>query len=575
MYYPQEAFDRRSKSKKRRKKHDPRTPFARDRDRLLYSSAFRRLAGKSQVVASTEIGPFHTRLTHSLKVAQLGRRLAEQIQAEFRKDLSPKSRTRGRWLLQAPDPDLVELACLAHDIGHPPFGHTGEVALHQAVDHLVAVAVENYLKGLGKEPIAGAVSEAQRYIGGFEGNPQTFRIVTRLSHKAFPGDEVEYSEEYLGLDLTAAAICAISKYPWGRETLAIKKWGAYGASKDISSDYSTLCRVHEGLKWDTPESGEHPRQSFECQLMDWCDDVTYAVHDVEDFYMIGMIPLERIFGYKQVDETRVFASLRDSDDEHVEDGDEEASDANEPNETGGAQALRRVRKSGGSRFPETDEWRDFRGYLQDKWADEPDHWDEPRDIDKDYLNSLRDDLIDIAYGPPGWDATPGSIKSRRLSQRRASDLIEHFASTNVSCDDRPYLNQGQLRLAKGRSERQKKMNEKRLRYQCDMLKELIWKYVINKPNLKTQQAGQRRVITDLIDTYAGDIELLPPHYMELAEHGSGYTGIPENLLLNGCIPRLAQIRAAADYVSSLTEPQALALHKRLTGTELGGFRDFV
>ena len=108
-----------------------------------------------------------------------------------------------------------------------------------------------------------------------------------------------------------------------------------------------------------------------------------------------------------------------------------------------------------------------------------------------------------------------------------------------------------------------------------MLKELIWKYVINIPNLRTQQAGQRRVIEDLVKTYAADTDLLPPHYVELAKSGAGYKDLTRLKLPDGCIKRLAEIRVAADYVSSLTEPQALALHKRLTGVKLGGFRDFV
>ena len=146
--YPSNAFKRRS-GVTGSDKH--RSAFAQDRDRLLYSGAFRRLAGKSQVIASIEIGPFHTRLTHSLKVAQLGRRVAEQLRSRHE---------RGE--VVGPDPDLVEFACLAHDIGHPPFGHAGEHEMHKTL---------NELAGSGLE------------FGGFEGNPQSFRIVTRLAHK--------------------------------------------------------------------------------------------------------------------------------------------------------------------------------------------------------------------------------------------------------------------------------------------------------------------------------------------------------------------------------------------------------
>lgn len=547
MYYPEEAFFRRSQSVRGSEEEDPRSPFARDRDRLIYSSAFRRLSGKSQVVASTEIGPFHTRLTHSLKVAQLGRRLAEQIRTEQGKSHPDELDGKSPGQIRAPDPGLVEFACLAHDIGHPPFGHNGEEALHQAVDHLVGEAVHNLLQGFGEKPGAVPEGEAQRYIGGFEGNPQTFRIVTRLSHKAFPGDSGEQS--YLGLDLTAAAICAVSKYPWGRETLHIAKWGAYGAIDDRQSDYYTLNETCKKLGWDASTSAKGATKSFECQLMDWCDDVTYAVHDVEDFYMIGMIPLERIFHYG-----KLFAAMHNSSQEQA------------PQVSGSPR--------GEKRYPETDEWCEFREHLQEKWKNKEDHWGDSYDTDEDYLNFLRSDLMDNAYGSTGWDASPGSIKARRFSHRRASDLITHFASRNVRCDGLPLLNIGTLALAEG-GEEGRRDQEKKLRYQCDMLKELIWKYVINMPNLKTQQAGQRRIISDLVEMYASDIELLPPDHIELAKEGAGYSKIPGIEEAHKIIPRLAEIRIAADYVSSLTEPQALALHKRLTGVELGGFRDFV
>lgn len=564
MYYPAYAFVRRSDDSRETEEEDPtefeeddpRSPFARDRDRLIYSSAFRQLAGKSQVVASTEIGPFHTRLTHSLKVAQLGRRLAEQIRAEARNArISTESDGSSTVQVEAPDPDLVEFACLAHDIGHPPFGHNGERALHKAVDRLVGQAVQNFLKSSGQDPEPGVVTEAQRYIGGFEGNPQTFRIVTRLSHKAFPSDLKDvgnsFKNDYVGLDLTVAAISAVSKYPWERTDLNVKKWGAYGAADDEQSDYCRLDEACRSLGWNPPIFGEGAKRSFECQLMDWCDDVTYAVHDVEDFYMIGMIPLERIFDYRQI-----FKSMDDS----LQD---ECQEEPEP-----------VEEDIEGRYPETAEWRVFREHLQKKWKDELDYWNEERQIDSKYLNSLRDDLIDKAYGPMGWDASPGSIKARRLSHRRSSDLIQYFAGINVRCDGKPFLYEGTLALAEGEKDDRKEI-EKRLRYQCDMLKELIWRYVINMPNMKTQQAGQRRIIDDLVEIYANDNDLLPRHYKELADDGAGYSQIPNNADSKKIIPRLAQIRVAADYVSSLTEPQALALHKRLTGVELGGFRDFV
>ena len=563
MGYPTEAFFRRSGSGASSRAQDPRTQFARDRDRLLYSSAFRRLAGKSQVVASTEIGPFHTRLTHSLKVAQLGRRLAEHLRVQ------PVQDRKG---VRAPDPDLVEFACLAHDIGHPPFGHTGESALHEVVDRLVGEAVENSLKASGKDTSAGDVSEAQRYVGGFEGNPQTFRIVTRLSHKAFPSDAPDtQDEQYLGLDLTAAAIDAVSKYPWGRQAHGIQKWGAYGAKDDCGSDYHTLDVIRTALGWGRHATGLGAKKSFECQLMEWCDDVTYAVHDVEDFYMVGMIPLERIFKHEKIFVAHLGGRSKDRATRDKDDKDSEGTTSgNDASNHEIAAGSGRIRKE----IPETDEWCDFRAHLQRKWAAEKDHLGEPRQIDDAYLNSLRDDLIGVAYESTGWDASPGSIRARRLSHRRASDLIQHFASKNIGYNGDPLLSKGDLNIVGGDDDEQAD-REKRLRYQCDMLKELIWRYVIDMPNLKTQQAGQRRIVGDLVKIYADARELMPPHFVELAASGAGYRHFANIELSKECFKRLSNIRASADYVSSLTEPQALALHKRLTGVELGGFRDFV
>ena len=146
---------------------------------------------------------------------------------------------------------------------------------------------------------------------------------------------------------------------------------------------------------------------------------------------------------------------------------------------------------------------------------------------------------------------------------------------NIGCTGDPLLRHGELSIVSHKDDKKKKDTEKRLRYQCDMLKELIWRYVIKMPNLRTQQAGQQRIVRDLVEIYADAQDLMPVHFVELAASGAGYRNCPDLELSKELLERLAKIRTAADYVSSLTEPQALALHKRLTGVELGGFRDFV
>ncbi|MGH2560806.1 MAG: deoxyguanosinetriphosphate triphosphohydrolase family protein [Thermomicrobiales bacterium] len=223
---------------------DRRSSGRRDRDRILYSSVFRRLGGITQVVSAIDRYPIHNRLTHTLEGAQIGRSLAEEL---LRSDENRALATS----LGGLDPDVVEAAALAHDLGHPPFGHVAEGEL----DRLV--------------------KDEKHAADGFEGNAQTFRLVTRLA--------VRY-RDVPGLNLTRATLCAILKYSWLRGPAGRKarKWGAY-SSEQMDFDWALQLLPNGG---DT--------RSLEADLMDWADDVAYAVHDVEDFYRAGIIPLDRL-----------------------------------------------------------------------------------------------------------------------------------------------------------------------------------------------------------------------------------------------------------------------------------------
>lgn len=220
------VYDRADRERFVPEKHSSgRGDFQRDRGRLIHSLALRRLAQKTQVLSPVAGMDFaRNRLTHSLEVAQVGREIGQDLGL---------------------DPDVVDTACLAHDLGHPPFGHNGETALN-------AWAAD---------------------IGGFEGNAQTFRILTRLESKTS-----DLAGRSVGLNLTRASLDAASKYPWARAKGpegAGNKFGVYSDDAEIFSWMRNGARAGA--------------VAVEAQVMDLSDDIAYSVHDFEDAIVAGFL----------------------------------------------------------------------------------------------------------------------------------------------------------------------------------------------------------------------------------------------------------------------------------------------
>ena len=414
----------------------------------MYASAFRRLGGVTQVAAAGEHLVFHNRLTHSLEVAQIARRLAENIvcdQASEAKELGGIC------------PDVVEAAALAHDLGHPPFGHIAEKKLDELV-------------------------RSSGNSDGFEGNPQSFRIVTKLAlrHQDFPG-----------LNLTRATLNAILKYPWLRGTggdLRERKWGAY-SSEDKEFDWAR-------------ELGPGEAKSPEAELMDWADDIAYSVHDLDDFYRGGLIPLDRIL----IDQEERDLFL--------------------------VNVFRRWDRDG-----QTEDMKDRDG-LTSAFGELADH----------LRNAFQ--LLTRPYD--------GRREQRASLRSLTAFLIRRYITDAIS-----------LKQPEGCIQRCVTITPEFL-MEVKILKELTREYVINAPALATQQYGQRKLIEDLFQVLTGavsesQIGVFPPRFAELLEEARSANGSK--------IPDRQIARTVADYISGMTERQAIELHQRLTGASLGSVLD--
>ena len=408
--------------------YDFRSEFAKDRERIIYSSAFRRLAGVTQVFGTAQGHVFHNRLTHSIKAGQIARSIAEQL---GHVDVHP---------------DVVEAAALAHDLGHPPFGHTGEKEL------------DDLLRKHG-------------VIDGYEGNAQNLRIVTQLSR---------VRSEFRGLNLTRATLNALMKYPWLRgteeQTKKHRKWNAYSTEKRFFEFARSRMQTEE--------------KSDEAQVMEWADDIAYAVHDIEDGVRARMIPLNELL--------------------------------NDPGE--------------------------FLEGSKDWWGNQP-CFSNSQDKDEDAKSAFN--IFNIAAGdlrrPYDDDA------AQQAALRQLTTVLHHRYTLAVTREDNRLLFRPEYKR------------------EVTILKGLMRFYVFCNPVLLPQQHGQRRVISDLFGYFFKaaksdrDRNVLPSRVRELFDEDYNSLDQPAR--------DVRAARAAADTVAGMTELEALAMHRRVTGTDAGRIRE--
>lgn len=250
MQLDQKFFEERLHESQPSRPKDNRSEYQRDRARIMHSAAFRRLQGKTQVMGVGE-GDFHrTRLTHSIEVAQIGYGILGVLQRN--KAFFPE-RIRD-WL---PPRDLIEAACLAHDLGHPPFGHKGEQALHRAM----------------------------LAFGGFEGNGQTLRILSRLE---------KYKERGKGIYPTRRLLLSILKYPCAMDAFEMARHLSkppkcyHNEEKPIVEWMLGGFSAEDRERFQRTENGKPKHHSIDCSILELADDIAYGIHDIEDIVARGL-----------------------------------------------------------------------------------------------------------------------------------------------------------------------------------------------------------------------------------------------------------------------------------------------
>ncbi|MDB6004221.1 MAG: deoxyguanosinetriphosphate triphosphohydrolase [Prosthecobacter sp.] len=472
------------------KSADFRIPSEKDRDRVLYSSSFRRLGEITQVIPRERGYILHNRLTHSLKVAQLGRRMAERLlltadgtKNEAAIELANK--------LGGLDPNIVETAALAHDLGHPPFGHI----------------IEEFLDKKTK-PSTG---------DGYEGNAQSFRIVTYLENR-----DTKASKED-GLDLTLASLNATLKYPWCRDVsdgARGKKVSKFGYYAFTEPDKNHFKKVRDRL---SPHCGGEGNRSLEAELMDWADDIAYAIYDIEDFYRAGLIPLDKI----------IRECLEQGEAAHTVDSDNEMHFLKEETRHRWKLQGREDSEIAGLE----DSFSIFSRFLQETIVS---------------TKSLGTQQGNTESGNGLFNVASLSLRSsyRNTEEQRhalailTSSLVEEFtAAISLNPD------------AVADTTKSKVVITNVARTVVKILKELTWTYVIDNADLHAIQYGQQSLVEFVYDTL-----------MQAAQEDKKI--LPKSIrdkLTDGTVTN----RIVTDVIAGMSESQIVDLYGRFTGNSAG------
>lgn len=473
--------------------------FRVDLERIRFAPSFNRLTEVTQVITAGATGGLvHNRLTHTLKVTAVARAIAVALMQSEDRDLLSR--------LGGLDHVVVQAAAVAHDIGHPPFGHLGERVLDRLARDRFGLA------------------------DGYEGNAQTFRIVTELEVHG-PNDQ--------GLNLTAAVRAAVCKYPWGRFHLPDPHptgWeepprgaghgvDAPGALK-FSAYVPDLTEMTEVL---AAFPGLPPgRQTLECSVMDLADDIAYSLHDVEDFHRSGVLQFSLVSA-----EFRRWLRARAEWAELAEE--ELVASARRPG--AGMERLRR------------------RMIAKDGWI-----FDEDAFVDA--VRRISDEFVDAVLAVP-YD---GSMAADRAISGFTSHWIDHFVSS-VHLDPDPPVRSAYVALSP------------RAWHEVSVLKFVHQYFILDRADLAMLQRGQSQVLTRMVDALdewlsdRTDAARTPRRLLDLIECADlGYRKVaaerPELLDAHTGeeqLARMARGRGIVDFVASLTDEQAVRFSARLSG----------